>query len=264
MKKILFFFLIVFSQNAYSQDRTCYVVYNHELNNKKIYIDEVPTSELAKYKYDHLNGNIEETKGWFINRQRLYKKDFAELKDNIDSKLDADYFVISLVSNINMPNGYEIKLASHLKKYEREIKDAINRKRYSNIETDFNRLQGNTGTQMFLKEYEGLLKDKRFEDKRFELLQSEVVVQGFDSERTIAKVDFVAKMHNSDDLVFIEVKTGNASLSKNQQIVYSKACSEGVILRSNKEIKGYSKGATIKPLKVLEYREGTYKSISCQ
>lgn len=258
MKNLAIIILITFATKGFSQDRTCYVVYNHSENNKKIYIDEVPTNELNRYKTDHLNGNIEKTRGWFVNKQRLYKKDFAELKDNIDSKLDADYFIISLVSNIDLPKGYELILAPHLERYKNEIKDAINRKKYSNVGTEFNRVQGNTGTQMFLKEYDYLLKDGTYSDK-----VSEVVVQAFDADRTIAKVDFVATS-KSGELVFIEVKTGDATLTSNQQVIYSRACSEGVILKSNKEIKGYPKGSKIKPSKVLLYKDNTFKELYSQ
>lgn len=54
MKNILIIILLALTIKAFPQDRTCYVVYNHSENNKQIYIDEVPTNELNRYKTDHL------------------------------------------------------------------------------------------------------------------------------------------------------------------------------------------------------------------
>ncbi|MBC7572113.1 MAG: hypothetical protein H7319_20650 [Spirosoma sp.] len=156
-----------------------------------------------------------------------------------------------MVTNIDLPKGYELILAPHLKKYESEIKEAITRKRYSNINSEFSRTQGKSGSKMYEREYEEVLKNNLFSDQK-----AEVVLQGFDSEGTICRVDFVAKLKGTDEIVFIEVKTGNAQLSKNQEIVYSRACTEGCKLKSSKDILGFKTGSTIKPVKVYLYRDG--------
>lgn len=226
MKKKIFILVIVFVSLAdisFAQMQTCYVAYSQK--EKKIFIDVVPSNQIYQSKTDHLNGKVRETSNWFLGKSELTNNDFQEIKDDLDERLDAEAFVFSLVANIKVPRNYEFIISEKLLKYKAEILKAFAEK--DKIGVKLNKTQGYSGETIAYSEL-----TKAFGEQN---VYPQVTVQT--SDGTICRLDYI--VFDKGKFICVEVKTGNAKCTPNQERAFPLICSNGFQIKSDTNSKKY-------------------------